>query len=139
MLARRIEPPLPPSEPENQRRSAAARAEGRWRTQGYRPTRGPHGPVRWWERAAPRGDEQLWAAVRRLQARRITLDASVAGLARALAQQGQPISRETLSRVLNGKQATSWETVERLAYLLGVDLGAHGPDVDPPDGPQGAA
>jgi plasmid maintenance system antidote protein VapI len=47
---------------------------------------------------------------------------SVTELARRLEQSGPPIRRETLSRVLNGKQPTTWATAERMADILGIDL-----------------
>jgi hypothetical protein len=102
--------------------SAAQRARGRWRRPDREPTRGPRGEVRWWERPAPRGDTQLWAAVQRLQARRIARRLPVKALAAELRAIGHPIRRETLSRVLNGRQGTSWDTAEALAEILGVDL-----------------
>lgn len=94
----------------------------RVRVRTPRPTRGPQGQVEWWERPAPGGHEALWAAVRHLHERRQQLGLSVAALARRLHDRGYPIARETLSRVLNGKQPTSWPTVEVLADLLGADL-----------------
>ena len=88
-----------------------------------RPTRAPHGEVRWWERPAPEeSDPALWDAVRRIQARRQQLRMSVTELARRIASHGQAIRRETLSRVLNGKQPTTWATAERLAMILGMEL-----------------
>jgi transcriptional regulator with XRE-family HTH domain len=79
--------------------------------------------VRWWEREAPEeSDPALWAAVQRVQARRQQLRMSVTELARRLEQSGPPIRRETLSRVLNGKQPTTWATAERMADILGIDL-----------------
>lgn len=123
MLARRIEPPSETRAAAEPGLSAARRAEGRWRTRGQVPTRNAAGQeVRWWERPAPRGDHALWQAVCRLQARRIARGMSVMALTRALEQAGRPIARETLSRVLNGKQATSQATVELLACLLDVDV-----------------
>lgn len=64
----------------------------------------------------------MWLTVQRLQARRMLLRISVAELARRMEASGRPVTRETLSRVLNGKQATSWSTVEHLALLLDVGL-----------------
>ena len=98
---------------------------GQWRQPEPRPTRAPHGEVRWWERHAPEeSDPQLWEAVQRIQARRQQLGMSVTQLARSLGARGSPIRRETLSRVLNGKQPTSWNTAERMADILGIDLHA---------------
>ena len=96
---------------------------GRWRQPAGRPTRAPHGEVRWWERPAPEeSDPRLWGAVQRIQARRQQLGLSVTELARRLNGRGHPMRRETLSRVLNGKQPTTWDTAERLADLLGLSL-----------------
>lgn len=79
--------------------------------------------MRWWTRPAPEdSDPELWAAVQRVQARRLQLGMSVTELARRLTRGGQTIRRETLSRVLNGKQPTTWDTCERMADLLGIDL-----------------
>jgi plasmid maintenance system antidote protein VapI len=47
---------------------------------------------------------------------------SVTELARRLSAAGHEIRRETLSRVLNGKQPTTWATAERLAIILGMSL-----------------
>jgi len=47
---------------------------------------------------------------------------SVAELAHRLSGTGQSIRRETLSRVLNGKQPTTWDTAERLAHIMGLGL-----------------
>lgn len=96
-----------------------------------RPTRGPGGEVWWWQRRAPRGDEALWCAVQRLQARRLALGMSVSTLARRTQLTGRPLRRETLSRVLNGSQPTSWSTVWVLADVLGLD-----PDEAQPDDPR---
>ena len=99
---------------------------GQWRQPQPRPTRAPQGEVKWWERAAPEeSDPQLWAAVQRIQGRRQQLRMTVTDLARRLAGRGHPIRRETLSRVLNGKQPTTWETAEHMADLLGIDLVIH--------------
>ena len=79
--------------------------------------------MRWWERDAPEeSDPELWAAVQRIQVRRQQLRMSVTELARRLSGRGHPIRRETLSRVLNGKQPTTWATAERMADILGIDL-----------------
>jgi hypothetical protein len=102
--------------------SAAVRAEGRWRTRGRRPTRGPRGEVAWWERCAPDGDTARWEAVCRLQERRLARGISVSDLARRTAAVGHPLRRETLSRVLNGQQPTTWHSVEVLADLLDVAI-----------------
>ena len=97
---------------------------GRWREPQRRPTRAPHGEVLWWERAAPESsDPGLWEAVQRIQTRRQQLSMSVTELARRLSGQGRPMRRETLSRVLNGKQPTTWDTAERIAQILGLSLG----------------
>jgi hypothetical protein len=102
--------------------SAEERASGRWRMRGRIPTRGPRGPVRWWERPAPGGNELLWEAVIRVHEARIVQKVSISALVDHLAYRGHKIRRETLSRVLNGLQPTSWETVDELADLLGVSL-----------------
>lgn len=91
-------------------------------TRQPRPTRGPHGEVRWWEREAPRGDEALWRAVQRLHERQQTLGVSLSELARRTDRTARPLRRETLSRVFNGTQPTTWDAVEVLAELLGVSL-----------------
>ena len=97
--------------------------QGRWRSPAVRPTRAPHGEVRWWERPAPEeSDPALWQAVQRIQARRQQLAMSVTELARRLSAAGHEIRRETLSRVLNGKQPTTWATAERMALILGMSL-----------------
>ena len=102
---------------------------GRWRQPPLRPTRAPAGEVRWWERPAPENSEELlWQAVQRLQARRLQLGMTVTDLARRIERVGLSLRRETLSRVLNGKQPTTWETTRRLAEILGVD-------VDSPESP----
>jgi ribosome-binding protein aMBF1 (putative translation factor) len=96
---------------------------GQWREPAARPTRAPHGEVLWWERPPPEAsDAALWRAVQRIHARRQQLDMSVSDLARRLAATGTPIRRETVSRVLNGKQPTTWETAERMADILGITL-----------------
>lgn len=78
----------------------------------------------WWERAAPEAsDPGLWEAVQRIHVRRQQLGMSVTELARRLAGHGRPIRRETLSRILNGKQPTTWDTAERIAQILGLGLG----------------
>jgi transcriptional regulator with XRE-family HTH domain len=83
--------------------------------------------VRWWERPAPEeSDPALWEAVQRIQVRRQQLGMTVTELARRLSGQGFDIRRETLSRVLNGKQPTTWATAERMALILG--MGLHPPD-----------
>ena len=104
--------------------------EGRWRKPPPgRPTRAPTGEVRWWERPAPEeSDPALWEAVQQIQVRRQQLGMSVTELARRLSGQGYDIRRETLSRVLNGKQPTTWATAERLALIL--DLGLDTPTED---------
>lgn len=97
--------------------------QGRWREPEVRPTRAPHGEVRWWERPAPEdSDPSLWQAVQRLQARRQQLGLTVTDLARRVSRGEFTMARETLSRVLNGKQPTTWATAERLADVLGIDL-----------------
>lgn len=60
--------------------------------------------------------------MQQIQARRQQLGMSVTELSRRLSGQGYAIRRETLSRVLNGKQPTTWETAERLALILGMGL-----------------
>lgn len=127
MLASRLDPPE--RWPQGPRpRTERWAAHGRRRPRGAAPegpsvpTRGPRGPVRWWRRAAPRGDDGLWRAVRRLQARRLQLGVSVSELARRTEAGPRTLRRETISRVLNGTQATSWATVEVLAELLDVDI-----------------
>ena len=99
-----------------------ARRGGAWRRNGRRPSVGPTGQVRWWERPAPGGDELLWAAVVRCHEAMRAEGLTIAQLARRLASTGRPLRRETLSRVLNGRQRTSWATVERLADVLGIDI-----------------
>ena len=85
----------------------------------------------WWERPAPEeSDPALWRAVQRLHVRRQQLRMSVTELARRLTARGYPMRRETLSRVLNGKQPTTWETAERLADILGISLAEPRPDED---------
>lgn len=76
----------------------------------------------WWERPPPGGHESLWHAVKRLQRRRLQLGLQVTHLARRMARLGHPVSRETLSRVLNGKQPTSWATIEVMAEALSADV-----------------
>ncbi len=119
MQARRLEPPL-------RRGSAAgsppASPPGRWRTRGRVPTRGPDGVVLWWERPAPDPDLARWEAVQRVQARRLERRLSVSALARECQRMGHPLRRETLSRVLNGAQSTTWDTVEVLAEILDVEI-----------------
>jgi hypothetical protein len=125
MLARRLGPPEdggPTQDGRDAQQPAVDRAQGRWRTAGRQPTRGPRGEVVWWERPAPGGDVLLWQAVCRAQERRIATGVSVTALAGWLALVGHPVRRETLSRVLNGVQPTSWSTVEVLAHVLEVDL-----------------
>ena len=85
--------------------------------------------MRWWERPAPESsDAALWEAVQRLQSRRLQLGMSVTDLARRIAGRGHPIRRETLSRILNGKQPTTWDTAERLAHVLGIEIESPGDD-----------
>ena len=122
MSARKIEPE------ENGRGGHGGAREhssdrGRWRQPPARPTRAPYGEVLWWHRPAPESsDPALWASVQRIHVRRQQLGISVTDLARRLTATGHPMRRETLSRILNGKQPTTWETAERLADMLGVDL-----------------
>lgn len=52
----------------------------------------------------------------------MALGLTVVDLARRTEATSRPLRRETLSRVLNGTQPTSWETVRILAELLDVDL-----------------
>lgn len=108
---------------------------GRWREPQVRPTRAPDGEVRWWERPPPEdSDPRLWEAVQRIQARRQQLGMSVTELARRASRGQFTIARETLSRVLNGKQPTTWATAERLADVVGIDLDddSDGPGALPP-------
>jgi hypothetical protein len=124
MLARKIERPATPGYvgtgssggPEGPTRP------GRWRRRGLVATWGPGGRVQWWERPAPGGDQLLWAAVVRLHQARQTAGVSMTRLAERMASCGHPIRRETLSRVLNGAQPTSWATAEAIAHVLGVSL-----------------
>lgn len=58
---------------------------------------------------------------------------SVTDLARRLTALGTPIRRETLSRVLNGKQPTTWSTAERMADILGITLQPNGPPASEDD------
>lgn len=98
-----------------------------------RPSRGPGGDVHWWQRPAPAGDAGLWEAVQRCHGRLHQCRVSVTDLAHRLAAIGHPRRRETLSRVLNGKQPTTWETVAAIAEVLDVDLPGPGQS-DPPEG-----
>ena len=95
---------------------------GAWRTRGRRPSRGPGGEVEWWARPAPGGDEALWAAVVRCHEALRATGLTVTDLEARLAATSRPLRRETLSRILNGRQRTTWETVEQLAEVLAVDL-----------------
>lgn len=126
MLARRIDPQEAVRAAPYQTGPATGRregrTEGRWRTRGRVPTRGPAGPVHWWERPAPDEDAMRWEAVCRVQQRRLALGLSVMDVVRRLRASGQPLRRETLSRILNGGQPTTWQRVEALADLLDVDL-----------------
>ena len=108
-------------------------AQGRWRQPRAQPTRAPHGEVLWWERPAPESSEPaLWDEIQRLHLRRQQLGMSVSELARRMSAQGHPLRRETLSRILNGKQPTTWDTAERLADVLGVIPGHRVPRTPPP-------
>ncbi|MFO8075102.1 MAG: helix-turn-helix domain-containing protein [Actinomycetota bacterium] len=100
---------------------------GAWRDRGRRPSRGPDGEVRWWERPAPGGDEALWAAVVRCHEALRAAELTVTDLEARLAGSGHSLRRETLSRILNGRQRTTWTTVEVLAEVLDVDLDEGGP------------
>lgn len=126
-LARRLAPPARPH-PQASLTLASdaaprrpAEPTRRRTTGGPRPTLGPRGPVQWWTRPAPGGDEALWRAVVHLhtvvQDRRVPLSL----LARCMQAEGTPISREALSRILNGASRTSWRTVEAIARCLDVD------------------
>jgi hypothetical protein len=117
-LARRLDPPRRPRPAEAH--GAAPRRPAR--SLPRRPSRGPQGPVAWWERTAPDADEARWTAVQRLQAHRLERGIPVVEVTRRLAEIGAPLARETLSRILNGKQPTTWETVENLAEVLGVHV-----------------
>jgi ribosome-binding protein aMBF1 (putative translation factor) len=119
MIAKRIERPQQRPQPQN---VTVLPRTGRWRAAGRKPTRGPQGDVFWWERPAPRDDEALWAAVREVHEARLRRGVTISALAARTAADGYPLARSTLSRILNGKQATTWETVEVLAELLGVTL-----------------
>lgn len=68
--------------------------------------------------------------MQRLHARRQQLRITVSELARRVSAGGYPIRRETLSRVLNGKQPTTWETAARIADILGISLSDPRPDED---------
>lgn len=87
-----------------------------------RPSVGPRGQVRWWDRPAPGGDEELWHAVVRCHEALQRRGWTVSDLARRLARRGYPVRRETLSRVLNGRQHTSWSLVEAIAEVLDVEV-----------------
>ena len=107
---------------------------GRWRRPEARPTRAPYGEVLWWHRPAPEeSDPALWVAVQRLHVRRQQLGMSVTALARRVSAAGHPLRRETLSRILNGKQPTTWDTAERLADVLDIDLSDAGRAADTED------
>lgn len=122
MLARKIEPGGG-GRGDHGGPSGPSADRGRWRQPQAQPTRAPHGEVLWWHRPAPESsDPALWAAVQRIHVRRQQLGMSVSDLARRLSASGRPMRRETLSRILNGKQPTTWDTAERLADLLGVPL-----------------
>lgn len=120
-MARRLDPPRRPRPDQAQQHGTGRRAR---RPLPRRPSRGPQGPVEWWERAAPDADEARWHAVQRLQAHRLARDIAVIEVCRRLDEIGAPLARETLSRILNGKQPTTWETVANLAEVLGVDVDA---------------
>ncbi len=127
-LARRIEMPPPEERRFRTHEEPSVRPRrGAWRTRGRRPSRGPAGEVRWWERPAPAGDEELWAAVIRCHEALRAAGLTVTDLEARLAATTRPLRRETLSRILNGRQHTTWETVELLAGVLAVDLGERGP------------
>ena len=73
----------------------------------------------------------MWRAVQRIHIRRQQLGLTVTELARRLAGGGGfTMRRETLSRVLNGKQPTTWDTAERMADILGINLTEEDPDSD---------
>ena len=95
---------------------------GAWRRRGRQPSVGPSGEVRWWERPAPGGDEELWRAIVACHEALRARGWSVTRLADRLRVTGRPIRRETLSRILNGQQRTTWETAERIAAALDIDL-----------------
>lgn len=128
---------ISPSDVSEDELAVNGRQEGRRHEPQRRPTRGPAGEVHWWERPAPDGNDRLWWAVQRLQDRRLQLRVSVTELARRYRSTGQRMTRETLSRVLSGKQPTTWATAERLAVLLDIDLDEI--DLDDPDSPPSAA
>lgn len=113
----------PPSEPNDLGTTGLRPPSGRWRQPDPQPTRGAAGPVHWFQRPPPEdSDADLWAAVQRIQARRMQLGWTVRELARRSAAAGWPLRRETLSRVLNGKQPTTWATARRLAEVVGIDI-----------------
>ena len=135
MVARKIEPGGGGRGDHGGTRGQSA-DRGRWRQPQAQPTRAPHGEVLWWQRAAPEAsDPALWNAVQRIHIRRQQLGMSVSDLARRLTAAGRPMRRETLSRILNGKQPTTWDTAERLADVLGIGVEAGGDDPPPPPRP----
>lgn len=135
MLARKIEPGGGSRGEHGGTRGPSA-DRGRWRQPEARPTRAPDGEVLWWHRPAPESsDPTLWAEVQRIHVRRQQLRMSISELARRLSADGRPLRRETLSRVLNGKQPTTWDTAERMADILGIELGARASGGGPPPPP----
>lgn len=124
MLAKRL--PVPPERSERYFRHHEPRGrpgrQGAWRRRGRQPSVGPGGPVRWWERAAPGEDEELWRAVLACHEALRAQGWTITGLAERLRASGWPVRRETLSRILNGRQRTTWPTVERIAVALDVEL-----------------
>ncbi|MFP5308646.1 MAG: helix-turn-helix domain-containing protein [Actinomycetes bacterium] len=90
------------------------------------PTRTPRGEeVRWWERPMPpeTRDAEAWEMCRELmRVLHATGRYSATGLSEACDAIGRPHARETISRVLNGKQPPSYGLVEDLAMAAGVDL-----------------
>ena len=92
------------------------------RPRGRRPSVGPQGQVHWWDRPAPGDDVELWEAVIRCHEALQRRGWTVSALARRLARHGHPVRRETLSRILNGQQRTTWETVEVIAQTLDIEV-----------------
>lgn len=64
----------------------------------------------------------MWEATQRIHQHKLLRGLSAGVLVARLAAQGTDVRRETLSRVLNGRQATSWELLEALAEVTGADL-----------------
>lgn len=123
-------PPLPqrgPRDPRDPLAGSGARAVPQ------AGSRGTDRDVDWRARPAPGGDAKLWEAVVACHEALVASGRSVTWLARQLTALGEPLRRETLSRILNGRQRTTWDTVERLALALRIELPAVAPL--PPDHP----